>query len=91
MAPDKTRPLAVALGLLSAAGLALVWAVVLAPLRWNLSCPGGGLAGLLTMISSLTMALAAGRLGSRKWYVLTVIAALTFVYVSFFIRSPYWN
>jgi hypothetical protein len=91
MTPHKARVLAVALGLLSAGGLALVWAVVLAPVRWGLRYPGGGLSGLLTMIVYVAMTLAAGQLGSRRWYALTVIAVLTFVYVGFFIRSPYWN
>jgi multisubunit Na+/H+ antiporter MnhB subunit len=91
MAPHRTRILAVTLGLLSAAGLAFVWVVVSAPVRWDLRYPGGGFSGLLTVIAYIGMSVVAGRWGSRKWYALTVIAVLTFVYVGFFIRSPYWN
>ncbi len=91
MTLNKAKALAGTLGLVSAAGLGLVWVVVLAPVRWGLRYPGGGLSGLLTMIGYVAMTLAAGRLGSRRWYALTIIAVLTFVYVGFFIRSPYWN
>jgi hypothetical protein len=33
----------------------------------------------------------AGRWGGRRWHVLTAIAVLTFLYMGFFVRSPYWN
>jgi hypothetical protein len=91
MAPHRTRILAVTLGLLSAAGLVLVWIVLLAPVGWRLEYPGGALSGLLSMISYLVMSFAAGWLGSRKWFVLTIIVVLTFVYMTLVLRSPYWN
>ena len=91
MARNKTRILANALGSLGAAALVMVWVVLFAPVRWHLEYPGGGLSGLLSMIISAAVSIAAGWWGSRKWYVLTLTVVLTFVYMTFVLRSPYWN
>ena len=91
MALYEKRTLAVALGSLSAVGLAFVWVVLLAPVHWYLTYPGGAPSGLLTMLCYIAMSIVAGRWGSRQWYALTVIAVLTFLYMGFFVRSPYWS
>jgi hypothetical protein len=91
MTLPKVQTLATTLGLLSAAGLLFVWVFILAPVRWDLRYPGGGLWGLLTISGSIVTSFAAAEWGSRKWYALTVIAVLTITYMAMFIRSAYWN
>jgi fucose 4-O-acetylase-like acetyltransferase len=91
MGSHGKRAATLTLGLLSAVGLALIWVFLLAPVRWDLRYPGGASSGFLTILSCFVMSIVAGRWGGRRWHVLTAIAVLTFLYMGFFVRSPYWN
>ena len=90
MVRQDIRILSSALGCASVVGLVFTWLVVLAPVKANLRYFGGGLWATLTMLGCIAMSFGAGWLGSRSWYILTIVALITFVYVGFLIRSPYW-
>lgn len=78
------------LGLLSLAGLLLVWMLVLNPFRIAGFIPRGPAIGILAALA--VMSLPASFSGTRVWLVVTVAAILSLAFVLFFYHPPaiYW-
>jgi hypothetical protein len=90
--PIGKRPkLGAVFGFVSVAILGHIWIVFLAPIKWNLSYPVGDFWVLVTMLVAIMMSIAAGMLGTRQWFFLTVVAVGTFVYIGWIYRTPMWN
>ncbi len=90
MTVKKNSAAATALGLIGLAILVHLWCVVLAPIKWNVRYPGGMMSMISVMLLAMGLSFAAGIWGNRRWYILAVGAVATFVYVGWFIRSPWW-
>jgi hypothetical protein len=78
-------------GVLSIAILVHIWLVFSAPIKWNLRYPGGSASVLVALLLCFGMSFLAARWGGSKWYLLTIFAVITFIYVGWFYRPPMWN
>jgi len=79
------------LGIATVVYLLFLWTIVLNPLKWNVSFPGGLRAGFLTMLLAIAMSVLAGVWGKRAWLIIiAAVAVLTFIYIGFFYRMPLW-
>jgi hypothetical protein len=90
MITGKRSAAAIILGLLSMMGLALLWLIMLAPMRWDLRFPGGGQGATLILLSAIGASVTAGILGRRTWFIIATWGVITFLYVWFFLKSPIW-
>jgi len=78
------------LGIVTTLYLAFLWMVVLNPLRWNVSFPGGIKAGFITMLLAICASTLAALWGKRAWWIIAACSIGTFIYIGFFYRMPLW-
>jgi len=69
------------LGLISILLVAYFWLALLTPHAWRPVFPGAGLVVVAALASSILMSAIAGWVGSRRWYLATVVALVTFLFV----------
>jgi hypothetical protein len=77
------------LGVLALIYLVFLWTIVLNPVKWNLSFPGGLSAGFITMLLAILASVVAGIWGKRAWLVVAGAATLTFIYIGFVEKMPF--
>jgi len=70
------------LGLVSILFVAYFWLALLTPRAWQPIFPGAGLVVVAALASSILMSAIAGCIGSRRWYIATVAALATFLYLN---------
>jgi hypothetical protein len=89
--PIKARPIvADVLGCSTVVLLVLLWVVVPDPLKLHLTFPGG-LQGIgFALLWVLVAPFLAGFWGRKSWFVVAVLAVITFVYVGFIYQPPLW-
>jgi hypothetical protein len=78
-----TRIWTSAFGLLSILIVGYFWLLMLVPIAWNLRFPGGGFALVAILLLSIIVSGIAGLAGSRRWYLVTIAAVGTFLFLGF--------
>lgn len=77
----KHEKWAAALGLISLALIVYFWLALLVPNAWRPVFHGAGFAVIACLLLSVVMSASAGWLGSRGWYLATVAALGTLLFL----------
>jgi len=91
LAIQKRPKIATVAALLAIAIVGHIWFVFLAPTRWGIFYPGGVVGLVFMMVLAIGLSAVASILGGRRWYLVTLAALATFVYIGFFVRSNLWS